>query len=55
LWGSFFSRSDEGRAFRKLRGLFSRIEWVVGPPIPAAAVSLEKVENAVKQLRGDAA
>jgi 1-acyl-sn-glycerol-3-phosphate acyltransferase len=54
LWGSFFSRSDEGRAFRKLRGLFSRIEWVVGVPIPAAQVSVEKIEKSVRDLRGDA-
>ncbi len=54
LWGSFFSRSDEGRAFRKLRGLFSRIEWVVGAPIPAGQVSVEKIEKTVRELRGDA-
>lgn len=53
LWGSFFSRSDEGRAFRKLRGLFSRIEWAVGPPLPAAQISLEAVEKSVRELRAE--
>lgn len=52
LWGSFFSRSDEGRAFRKLRGLFSRIEWHVGPPIAAKDASVPVVESAVAALRG---
>ena len=29
LWGSFFSRSVNGRAMRRLRGIFSRIALVV--------------------------
>ncbi len=53
LWGSFFSRSGEGRAFTKLRGLFSRIEWRVGAPLPAHHASLSAVEQAVRDLRGD--
>jgi 1-acyl-sn-glycerol-3-phosphate acyltransferase len=53
LWGSFFSRFDEGRAFRKWRGFFSRIEWIVGPLITPQAVTLEKVETTVRGLRGD--
>jgi 1-acyl-sn-glycerol-3-phosphate acyltransferase len=52
LWGSFFSRSDEGRAFRKWRGLFSKIEWHVGPTIPADAATLDVVESSVRSLRG---
>ncbi|MBI3150236.1 MAG: MFS transporter [Betaproteobacteria bacterium] len=32
LWGSFFSRYSEGKAFRRWRGVFSRIELVVGAP-----------------------
>jgi hypothetical protein len=53
LWGSLFSRS-EGRAFLKLpRGFFSRIELAVGPPIPAPAVTPERVQEAIRNLRGD--
>ncbi len=34
LWGSFFSRSYEGKAMRRWRGVFSRIAIVVAPPVP---------------------
>ena len=39
LWGSFFSRSYQGKAMRRWRGVFSRIALVVGTPIPAAQVT----------------
>ena len=37
LWGSFFSRSYEGKAMRRWRGVFSRIALVVGAAGAAGA------------------
>ena len=34
LWGSFFSRSTTARRCASLRGVFSRIALVAGPPVP---------------------
>ncbi|MEP7180600.1 MAG: MFS transporter [Betaproteobacteria bacterium] len=53
LWGSFFSRSCEGKAFRRLRGVFSRIALAVAPPVPPEQVTLEGLQAAVLALRGD--
>jgi 1-acyl-sn-glycerol-3-phosphate acyltransferase len=53
LWGSFFSRSYQGKAMRKLRGLFSRIALVAGPPLAPDQVSLELLQQRVFALRGD--
>jgi len=33
MWGSFFSRSHNGRAMRKLRGIFSKITIQAGPVV----------------------
>jgi 1-acyl-sn-glycerol-3-phosphate acyltransferase len=52
LWGSFFSRSYEGRAMRRWRGVFSRIALVAGAPVPAAQVTLDGLESNVRELRG---
>jgi hypothetical protein len=52
LWGSFFSRSHQGKAMRRWRGAFSRIALVAGPPIPAAQVTLEMLRERVLALRG---
>ena len=52
LWGSFFSRSHQGRAMRKLRGIFSRITLIAGPPISPAGASPEHLQAAVLALRG---
>ena len=53
LWGSLFSR-EGGRALLKMpRRLFARIGLVVGEPIPAAEVSLEGLQSAVENLRGE--
>ena len=35
LWGSFFSRVSDGKAMRRLRGVFSRIALVAGAPMAA--------------------
>ena len=53
LWGSFFSRISEGKAMRRLRGIFSRIALVAGPPIAPALATPEFLQAAVLQLRGD--
>jgi len=53
LWGSFFSRYVQGKAMRRLRGVFSRIELVVGPALAPAAATPEALQCAVAALRGD--
>jgi hypothetical protein len=53
LWGSFFSRADGGRAMRKIRGLFSRIALVAGPPVPPERATPEFLQQNVLALRGD--
>jgi len=53
LWGSFFSRSDRGRAMGKIRGLFSRIALVAGAPVPPERATPEYLQQNVLALRGD--
>jgi 1-acyl-sn-glycerol-3-phosphate acyltransferase len=53
LWGSFFSRSHEGRAMRWLRRIFPRIALVAGPPVPPERVTLEGLQATVLALRGE--
>jgi hypothetical protein len=53
LWGSFFSRSYQGRAMRRLRGLFSRIALVAGPPLAPEQATPETLQQRVLALRGD--
>ncbi len=53
LWGSFFSRSSRGKAMRRLRGLFSRIALVVGPPLAPELATPEALQEKVLSLRGD--
>src|SRR6185369_6702042 len=52
LWGSFFSRIEEGgamvRPFR--RGMFNRVGLNVGPAVPAALVHPEVLRQQVAQL-----
>ncbi|HVE88861.1 MAG TPA: 1-acyl-sn-glycerol-3-phosphate acyltransferase, partial [Burkholderiaceae bacterium] len=58
LWGSFFSR-DGGEAFslpldaRLRRGLRSKLELVVGDPVPPASATPELLMQRVQELRGD--
>ncbi|MBA3777570.1 MAG: 1-acyl-sn-glycerol-3-phosphate acyltransferase, partial [Betaproteobacteria bacterium] len=54
LWGSLFSRSYEGRAMHRLRGIFSRIALVAEPPLAPDRVSPEALQQRVLALRGDA-
>jgi hypothetical protein len=53
LWGSFFSRSVDGQAFKRVRGFFNRIELVGGSLVPAGNVTAPGLEADVKHLRGD--
>jgi len=53
LWGSFFSRSYQGKAMRRWRGMFSRITLAAGKPIPPAQVTLELLRERVLALRGE--
>jgi hypothetical protein len=59
LWGSFFSRYG-GAAFsrpveaRLRRGLRSRVELVVGEPLPPEQVTPERLMARVAELRGEA-
>ena len=53
LWGSFFSRSANGRAMRRLRGIFSRITLAAGMPIAPRDATPERLREEVLALRGD--
>ena len=53
LWGSFFSRSVEGKAMRRLRGVFSRIALAVAPPVPPHEATPDALHARVLALRGD--
>ena len=53
LWGSFFSRSTNGKAMRRWRGLFSRIALVAAPPVPPKDVTLDGLQATVLALRGE--
>jgi 1-acyl-sn-glycerol-3-phosphate acyltransferase len=54
LWGSFFSR-EGGAAMRKplRRGVFNRLELVVGEPVQPKDVSPEALQASVMELRGE--
>jgi 1-acyl-sn-glycerol-3-phosphate acyltransferase len=53
LWGSFFSRSHEGKAMRRWKGMFPRIALVAGVPFSAEAAVPEALQKSVLGLRGD--
>ena len=53
LWGSLFSRSHEGRAFRRWLGMFPRIALIVAPPVPPAGATPDALHSQVLALRGD--
>ncbi|QIL91542.1 MFS transporter [Microbulbifer sp. SH-1] len=53
LWGSFFSHKD-GHAFSTLpRRFWSKVCVVAGPPLEAAMVKAEKLQETVLGLRGE--
>ena len=51
LWGSFFSRSSNGKAMRRWRGIHSRITFVAAPPVAPERVTLEGLQETVLALR----
>ena len=53
LWGSFFSRSSQGKAMRRVRGLFSKIALVAGQPLTPERATPEALQEAVLALRGN--
>ena len=53
LWGSFFSRTVDGRAMRRFRGAFSRIELVAAPAVAPEAATPGRLHAIVLGLRGD--
>jgi len=53
LWGSLFSRSTNGKAWRRSLGLFSHVALVAAPPVAPAHVTLEGLQATVLALRGD--
>ncbi len=52
LWGSFFSHKDGSALTKAPRRFWSKVDLVVGDPIDAKDVSAQKLEDAVKALRG---
>jgi hypothetical protein len=52
LWGSFFSRIENGTAMVKpfRRGLWSRVDLVVGAAVPAGDVSPALLKERVAML-----
>ena len=53
LWGSLFSRSTRGKAWRRWLGLFSHVALVAAPPVAPANVTLEGLHATVLALRGE--
>ena len=53
LWGSYFSRV-EGRAMKRpfRRGMFNGIQLSVGPAVPPAEATPERLHDLVAALRG---
>jgi 1-acyl-sn-glycerol-3-phosphate acyltransferase len=52
LWGSFFSRSHNGKAMRRLRGLYLKIVLAVGRPLAPADATPQRLQDEVLALRG---
>jgi 1-acyl-sn-glycerol-3-phosphate acyltransferase len=52
LWGSYFSRVEQGRAMVRpfRRGLFSRVGVVAGAPVPAHQVTPQALRERVQRL-----
>lgn len=55
LWGSFFSRVEEGQAMVRpfRRGFFSRVGLAAGAPVAAPEVTLETLQQRVAELLAD--
>jgi 1-acyl-sn-glycerol-3-phosphate acyltransferase len=53
LWGSWFSRSKEGRIRRFPRRLIARVPVVIGEPVEPGDATAASLEILVRTLRGD--
>ncbi|MEO8756050.1 MAG: lysophospholipid acyltransferase family protein, partial [Casimicrobiaceae bacterium] len=53
LWGSFFSRSHEGKVIWRWRGIFSRISLIVAPPVAPGEATPQALQAKVLAMRGD--
>ena len=53
LWGSFFSRTANGVAFKRFRGFFNRIELAGGALVPSGNVTAAGLEATVREMRGE--
>ena len=53
LWGSWFSRSKEGRIRRFPRRLLARVPVVIGEPVEPGDATAASLEILVRTLRGD--
>jgi len=54
LWGSMFSRKDDG-GVKLPRRFRSQVELVIGAPIPPEQATAEFLEGRVREMRGEAA
>ena len=52
LWGSFFSRVEQGKAMVRpfRRGLWSRVGLQVGAPLDGSSLSLDALQAQVRAL-----
>jgi 1-acyl-sn-glycerol-3-phosphate acyltransferase len=53
VWGSFFSRAHGPAMLKFPRRFWSKIELVVGDPVPPEAVTAAGLQQKVAELRGD--
>ena len=53
LWGSWFSRSKDGKIRTFPRGLFAKVPVVIGEPVMPGDVTAANLEILVRTLRGD--
>lgn len=52
MWGSFFSRAGGAPMRRPFRRVWSRVQLVIGPPLPPAEVSADRLAERVAALGG---
>ncbi|MEJ2681749.1 MAG: MFS transporter [Gammaproteobacteria bacterium] len=50
LWGSYFSRQQQGVILKWPKKLFARVDLIAGAPIAPEHASLQRIQNAVETL-----
>ena len=53
LWGSFFSRKNGAAMMKRPRGIWSKIGFIAGEPVPAELATRQYLEQQVRRLRAD--